>query len=373
MIEDFKLLGYVTQRIKFTKVDYMAKAASPKAYRNCSFNKLVDQKIDAAVGPSHSFEVEQRVMVDIYLEKNERMPGRIAKKWDALNVLAQERLYLSKDLAQKVENDIATKVGLSQHRMEVLADIKREHKTQHMNQHYQYTRDLYAADNPNVLRVIKNKDIFLAIDENNVILVFVLSRAVQTLFSEQVVDSIIESSQKWAYLQVVPTQRNDIRHRMEPLDHLRRNPQFDVDAADDSHHAVCGVAHYGCHCPVGHPNGPVYKTRGALCGYQKDYLFHTYPKQILKNRLQHGAFRVVTEVASFCFQNIAPDLRSQYVEACSRTDRDERFDRMKKGEPFTLMAFLANSHTQDHRDSSDWIHGLASLVNVGDFTGKWQK
>ncbi|MCJ1380928.1 hypothetical protein MMC17_004037 [Xylographa soralifera] len=114
VIEDFKMLGYVTQRVKFTNVNYMAKSPSPKAYRNCSFKKLVDRKIDAAIGPSHSFEVERRVMVDIYMEKNEKIPGRTTKKWDTLNVLAQERLYLSKDLVKKVENDIAAGAVLSQ-------------------------------------------------------------------------------------------------------------------------------------------------------------------------------------------------------------------------------------------------------------------
>ena len=44
---------------------------------------------------------------------------------------------------------------------------------------------------------------------------------------------------------------------MKPLDHLLRNSQFDVDAAQVSHPAVCDVEHYGCHCPIGEPNGPV--------------------------------------------------------------------------------------------------------------------
>ncbi|MCJ1388869.1 hypothetical protein MMC18_001719 [Xylographa bjoerkii] len=147
VIEDFKTLGYTTQRVKFTDVNYMAKSPNPKAYHHCSFKVEVNRKIDAAVGPSHSFEVEERVMVDIYIETNEKY-----------------RVALPKN-------------------------------------------------NPEVLRLIKNKDIFIAVDENDATLVFVLSKAVQTLFSEQAVENIVECNQKWAYIQVIPTQKNDVRHR----------------------------------------------------------------------------------------------------------------------------------------------------------------
>lgn len=42
---------------------------------------------------------------------------------------------------------------------------------------------------------------------------------------------------------------------------------------------------------------------------------------------------------------------------------------MKEDDPFTLMALLVNSHTQDHTDKSDWVNGYAALLPVGDFEG----
>ena len=42
---------------------------------------------------------------------------------------------------------------------------------------------------------------------------------------------------------------------------------------------------------------------------------------------------------------------------------------MKRGESDTMLAFLAQSHTQDHQDRGDWVHGLAGLVNFGDYRG----
>ena len=367
--ETFTVLGHRATRIKFTGIDHKAKGNDPKAYANCTFRKAVEQQVDAGVGLRPSLEVEQWVMAKILEEKDNNLGGTKSKKWSMLNDMAQERLYVQQDLEKTVEGSIAADDLLSERHSVLLADVKQHFKRQRSNQYFQYTRDRFASNDQNILQIIKDTDIFVAVDESNAVLVFKWSRAVQALFGEKVEQDVIQACQDWTYLQMIPTQYDDVRHRMEHLDHLIRNPQFDVDKADDPHHAVCGADHYGIHCAIGHNKGPIFQTKGVKCAYFPNRIAHNRPENILHEVLRPGAFRIVTEVADFCFRGVDRALHREYVKVRRKSNVHGRFDRMKKGEPYTMLAFLAQSHTQDHQDRSDWVCGLAALVNIGDYQG----
>ena len=144
-------------RIKFTNINFKTKGDDPKAYANCTFKKAVEQKVDVGVGLRPSLDVEQWVMAKILEEKDNNLGGTKSKKWTMINDMAQERLYVQQDLARTVEVSIAADKPLSKRHMVLLADVKKHFKRQRSNHYFQYTRDRFASDNPNILRMIKVK------------------------------------------------------------------------------------------------------------------------------------------------------------------------------------------------------------------------
>lgn len=212
----FAMLGYKVQRIKFLTVNHKARGKSAKYPRYCKPKKDLDQKIDNAIGNRPGLKMEQQVMANILLET-----GRVLKKvglkkreWSSLSYEALERLWIDRDLAQQVEADIAAGKVLSEDSMALLAKVKGGFTKQGHNPCYQYQRDMFTGNNSEVLTIVKDIEIFIAVDQNNAVLVFVFGEAVQHLFSERVVQDVMESTKKWAYIQDIPRKTKDVRHRI---------------------------------------------------------------------------------------------------------------------------------------------------------------
>ena len=191
-------------------------------------------------------------MATIYAKKSSNgVKGGKEQKFKRLQTLAQNRLYREPELEEDIQNLLAE--GHRHQSEDLLQEIQKLWNRETENPCYQYQRDMYAANNENILSIVTNEvDIFMAVDIKNNVFIFRMSKALQQLFSERVLQKVLDSLKQFKWVVPIPRQESDVRHRMERLDHLIRNPQFDVDKAHDAHQAACGVEYHGCRHAVGH-------------------------------------------------------------------------------------------------------------------------
>ena len=73
-----------------------------------------------------------------------------------------------------------------------------------------------------------------------------------------------------------------------------------------------------------------------------------------------------TEVVSFYFEVLEPELFSKYQQVSQELDRrgDQSiiFKTRRDIDPFSVQEVLVDVHTTEHKDASDWIHGFVGMV-----------
>jgi hypothetical protein len=360
-IENFTLHGRTVCKIKIEDADISA-----RGYSNCHISKDTEIKISQALGNQPPLDIEQWVAAQLLLCRGGQIGGRTQDFWRKARDLAQQQLYMKPTLQDEVRQQMQKSSDAALAKM--LALVKRGILKKAFNPYYQAQRDEYAVTHGVFHQVVA--EIVIVLDQADKVIVFQCSDAFRKLLTKGIEKEVAKSLETFSTLQPLPVP-DMTRHGLHWIEWLAKDhPEFDYrNPANNPRLAKSGVYHFGAHCDVGDPNGK--KTPGVT---KDSGSRHSHKGHILQqmSRLRYSAFGACTELTKFFFSILDPDLLNDYLRVSNEVHKlgFTPFEtRRGDDDPFVLRAALVNLMTNEHRDSSDWQHGLAGLVPVGDFEG----
>ncbi|KAH9999724.1 hypothetical protein F4779DRAFT_635797, partial [Xylariaceae sp. FL0662B] len=308
----------------------------------------------------------------VLLSQAGQVGGRTCDYWNKARELAQQQLYLHSELEKKVQKRMQVKENIAENDIafgQMLNIVEKVIMGKAHNPYHQAQRDQYAVS-AGIFHRIKNVDVVMVLDKSDNVIVFQLANAFRELFTKgkNIEKEIARSIETFSSLQPLPIP-DMTRHGLHWINWLAEHPEFDFrNPSNDPYLAKSGVYHFGGHCEIGDPNG----KKGV--GPTKDSATrHGGAKQVLQElpKFRYSALGACTEVISFLFDLVDPDLLAEYKAIAEQASQLGYipFQTRQQDDPFVLKAVLVNLMTNEHRDDSDCRYGLAGLAPLGDFQG----
>ncbi|KAI1078825.1 hypothetical protein F5B20DRAFT_571361 [Whalleya microplaca] len=362
-IETFRIHNRSVSKVKFQDCDVFGGGAP---YSKCNISRIVEEEIDKAVGSSPDLAIEQIVAARMLLSRAGQIGGRTQDYWKRARDLAQQELYKDPDLEKRVRSQMNVESEEQTFNM-MLRIVKESIKIKTANPYHQARRDQYAVDHE-LFHRIKDVEIVIVLDKADNVIAFQIADAFRTLLGKDIENEVARSIETYSTLQPVPVP-DMTRHGLHWASWLVEHPEFDSRVPrNDPAIAKSGVYHFGATCAIGDPHGK--KPPNAT----KDVMKHTNSEThvlLQLRKLRYNALGACSELVSFFFKLFDPDLFAQYQAVAEEVSKLKviPFETRNGGDTFSLWAVLINVMTDDHKDRSDWFHGFAGLVPVGDFSG----
>lgn len=291
--------------------------------------------------------------------------------WLAALSLAQQQLYLDPQLEAVVQGKLSLQHDPAlQELLDILDDV---HWRQSFNPYHQAQRDRYAVEN-GLFDHITGSDIVLALDKDNNVIFVELQDAFQNLLKKYLEHRIAEAFAVYSILHPVPLP-DLTRHGTHWVDWLIKRPELDFrNPGNEQNAAVSGQYHDG----VGAVAGDAHGEKGLFQKPDSEARIENWPHvRDQKEKLRYGALGACTEILTFLFQLMDPELCLEYQDIALKlaehheatTGKKNLFETRRSGDLFTMRALLINVMTTDHIDTHDWKCGFAGLVAVGDYEG----
>ncbi|KAI0004347.1 hypothetical protein F4779DRAFT_74933 [Xylariaceae sp. FL0662B] len=363
VIETFRVHDRTVSKIKFKDCDVFNGGAP---YSKCKMSRAVKEEIDKAMGSSPDVAIEQRVAAHILLSRAGQIGGRTQDYWKKARDLAQQALYKEPDLGKNIRIQIKDETeDANFDTMMRIVEESIQRKT--ANPYHQARRDQYAADHGLFYRV-EDSEIIMILDKADNVIAFQMDDAFRKFLRKGIENKVVKSIETYSTLQPVPLP-DMTRHGLHWVDWLIEHPEFDSRVPqNDPRIAKSGVYHFGANCTIGDPHGK--KPPNAT----KDTTKHTNSDThvlIQLRKLRYSALGACSELVGFFLELLDPSLFAQYQAVAEEVSKLKviPFETRHSGDTFSLWAILVNMMTNDHKDRSDWFHGFAGLVPVGEFTG----
>jgi len=288
--------------------------------------------------------------------------------WSKARDLAQQQLYTNPGLEKTVEDHLK-KNEFDPVLKRVLEIVKSANPKDMPNPYHQAQRIVFAVDNKLFYTI--NSEIVMILDKADYIIGFSCWDTFLQLLQKSTEDKVLNGFSTWSTLQPVP-HPDATRHSLHWVEHLINHPEFDFrNPNNDKRTAWSGVEHHGCGCGAGKTDGkaPIYAKTGS--GERlKDASDHVLEQAA---NLRKSCFGACTELVSFFFEVLEPELFQKYQAVAQDLDRrgDPKviFKTRPDIDPFSMRALLVNLDTTEHKDLSDWMKGFAGMVPVGNFVG----
>jgi hypothetical protein len=237
------------------------------------------------------------------------------------------------------------------------------------NPYYQAQRDKYAVEE-NLFQSI-DSDIVMVLDKIGEVIAFQLCDGLAKLLGENLPQEIVEAFDTFSTLQPVPLP-DGTRHGLHWVEFLKEKAHLDFrNPENDLRNAKSGVYHFGCHFRTGDPHGARPMTKKQDSGKRLEGASSHVLKQV--DKLANSAFGACTEALSFLFKLLDSTLFAEYESVAHELEKSEHsgttFRTRRSVDIFSIIAFLVNLKTTEHKDESDWKFGFAGLVPVGEYTG----
>lgn len=248
---------------------------------------------------------------------------------------------------------------------QTFAKLKAEYKPQIPTPFEQYERDLKARGDRSILEYIPDDVIYLLVDSEDKILVFLWQAALQWMYNDELVAKAAESFAK--YVSHEPPKQPGLRRQAMDAHWARENPRFAKENASQYPGASRGVYHFGFGEEQGHNCLKIKADSGGepdSARYQDEKLDI---RRIRTEMMYKGVMHAIT--AGHMLIQIILDpvlLEDQQQIMAYFTDKQTR--RVSK-DPYSLIALLCDVMTTDHLDDDDWDRGLAMMSAFGEFTG----
>ncbi|KAL8899636.1 MAG: hypothetical protein Q9207_006096, partial [Kuettlingeria erythrocarpa] len=211
----------------------------------------------------------------------------------------------------------------------------------------------HLVDNSGLLRVIPESSIYIALDENYKILVYLDPSAVHRTFGDET-KRRMERDTKDLYDLKPPTRAKNARTTSQ-VDNEKRNG-FKTDE--------CGVDHLGHWHEPGHATWAMFETS------ETDSV-PSYYRQLMLYYLESTG-GTLTRLLDYQFGILDPELRAAYRAVYRESPKFAKLpptNGPRHEETYCLRAYLINMHTDQHKDEGDWKGGLTGIVQLGDFKG----
>lgn len=131
--------------------------------------------------------------------------------------------------------------------------------------------------------------------------------------------------------------------------------------------------HSGVRCLPNDPNGMKDPKQTRDIRRAIPYMMEEGHRLKQLRNLRYGAFGVCTEMLRHVFALLDPSLLSDYDSVAGEVAQlrhlDDTKTRAPGSDPFILRSLLINLMTYEHRNTSDWRHGLVGQVAMGDYRG----
>lgn len=365
-IEHFTTNGLTVAKVKFSDIDVFANHTG-QTYRKCQTAVRFEEKVNKAIGKQPELIIERWAAAHILLAKGGDIGGRTDDYWRRARDLTQQQLYVTQELESNIrqqmgDNNAPVDTAFSQ----MLEMVQEALKQKTENPYFQSQRDAYAAENAFFYHV--TAEITMVLDQNDKVIAFHCSDAFGKLLDKVVQKDVTDSFETFSTLQPVPLP-DMTRHGIHYIDWLAERPEFDSrNPQNDPCLAKSGVYHIGVRCSLWDPTGTKdpFPTKDSWSRIDERSFV-----QKQQYRLQHNALGACTELVSFFFGILDPELLEEYRKVVAEVSKLGylNFETRRIGEPFAMRALLVNLMTDDHRDASDWRHGFAGLVTVGKFEG----
>ena len=253
----------------------------------------------------------------------------------------------------------------------LIAKVETEDHSYDQDYYYQHHKDWTAAEDPSIYPRL-DKDILLVLDKDGNTILAMVSKLFQSTFGEKTMAKSTEAALKWAAIPHLP-QPDTARHMVDELVR-KKHPELDMELAKTpkelEQRAVC-VVHYGTWAQRGHHARPqdVYLTpdtrfiRGATYRERADYGAWLFP------RFKRGVLGIGSDVARFLLSPIDPEYYHKCVDYFKAIPEVKRME-VSAPDWATLVVLGVRSWTERHKDTADVKFGFATLVALGDYTGK---
>lgn len=217
-------------------------------------------------------------------------------------------------------------------------------------------RNRYASTTEGILRAPPENELYLALDKNDRIFIFLDPEGLSQAFDEHVLVRMLDDTKLFYSPSLkVPNPKGNKRHLSQKL-HMELNPYLNEKE--------CGSEHYGHWHARGQSSvGPMFETADSL-------VKGAALKQLLLQYL-HYTGGSITRVLDFWFGVWDPELREEYRRVYRDSPRFARLPPTNDGhdETYTLRVIIANRPTDEHVDKEDWEKGLTGLCQIGEFKG----
>ena len=216
-------------------------------------------------------------------------------------------------------------------------------------------KNKYAAENEGMLRRTPKDAIYIAVDQNDRLIIFLFPKAIQHAFKhESWVKERMETDTRHLYSHLKkPNPKGNKRHISENADPEEDDPRPHPGSEHYGHWHATGQQHIGI-VETGDSHGASAIQRQAILHF-------------LENT---GG--TMTKVLDFWFGVWEPELRERYRKVYEDSPKFARLPPTNKDYPETycLRVVVCNRPTDEHNDKHDWRGGLTGLVHLGEFSGR---
>jgi hypothetical protein len=253
---------------------------------------------------------------------------------------------------------------------DIVSQIQRDDKSRSNDPFWKYQRDELAASDPAIYAKL-DQDIVMFLDRNSKLLVCKTSGLFQLLLGSKIMDKVLDGVRKWTSLPSLPLP-DTVPHAVD--EYIRQqHPEVDLERArtlEELEARFSCVVHYGVWAMKGHTNpSNIWKTPDTLLyRYASRKVQENYPMELMPT-FTIKVLGLGSEVARFLLSNAAP---KEYGEAVAVFRDLPAEKKVVMSEPTfaTLMVLGVNSFASRHSDDTDVKFGFASLVALGDYSGK---